>query len=508
MRIKQTLIALVAFLYVTVLSASGQTPNVKPATPNASPEAKALLQFLYSLNGNHILTGQHNFPAAGDRNSKFAAQYSGKAPVIWGTDFGFAKAGDKDSHLLRASLVKEAERQWQMGNIVALCWHAVPPTANEPVTFQPLPGADPSAPLASVQGHLTDQQFKDILTPGTELYKKWTAQVDSIAFYLKELQDAHVPVLWRPYHEMNGDWFWWGNRVGQYSTAALYRQIFDRMVNYHKLNNLIWVWSVDRPSKPGMEFTNFYPGNKYLDILALDVYGSDFKQDYYDKLVQLSNGKPLTLAEVGNPPTSDILDKQPKWSYWMIWAGMSRGTSKKQYEAFAQDPRILGSDDAFYINALNPYRAKIGLPPLSLTKPADFSGEWILNEDKSVLGNGGAGNAASRMTVNQDGSQVVLKRSYIEEWSDPRITEDKLMLNGQEIKSDGVPSRSTMAKLSANSDTLTVNSKMAFGNGAQGFRMETTENWSLQNKGKELVIIQTSTSARGTRKITLVYDKQ
>jgi len=69
---------------------------------------------------------------------------------------------------------------------------------------------------------------------------------------LKQLQDANVPVLWRPYHEMNGDWFWWGGRYdGKYTTAALYRQIFDRLVNYHKLNNLIWIWSVDRPSQPG-----------------------------------------------------------------------------------------------------------------------------------------------------------------------------------------------------------------------------------------------------------------
>lgn len=354
-----------AFLQAFCLSAFGQ--QAEPVVPNASPEAKALLQFLYSINGKYTLTGQHNFPAAADKNSTFAARYSGKAPVIFGTDFGFAKAGDKDSHLLRESLVKEAERQYKKGAIVALCWHAVPPTANEPVTFQPLPGADP-ANLASVQGQLTDQQFKDVLTPGTELYKKWAAQVDSIAFYLKELQAAHVPVLWRPYHEMNGNWFWWGNRVGRYSTQALYRQLFDRFVKLHKLNNLIWVWSVDRPSKPGMEFVNYYPGDNYLDIFALDVYGSDFKQDYYDRLVALSKGKPLALAEVGNPPSSDLLRAQPKWSYWMIWAGMVRNTTKKQYEAFADDQRILGLNDPAYIDAVNPFRLITGLPPLPLVK--------------------------------------------------------------------------------------------------------------------------------------------
>jgi len=55
--------------------------------------------------------------------------------------------------------------------------------------------------------------------------------VDTIAIYLKQLQAAHVPLLWRPYHEMNGNWFWWGNRVGEYSTAAYTAISFDRLVN-------------------------------------------------------------------------------------------------------------------------------------------------------------------------------------------------------------------------------------------------------------------------------------
>ena len=498
-------IVLISLVLLQVLSLSAFAQKSAPVTHGVSPEAKALLQFLYSINGKYTLTGQHNFPAASDKNSQFAARYSGKTPVIFGTDFGFAKAGDKDSHLLREEMVKEAERQYKMGAIVTLCWHAVPPTAKEPVTFQPLPGADPGN-LASVQGQLTDQQFKDILTPGTALYKKWAAQVDSIAFYIKKLQAAHVPVLWRPYHEMNGNWFWWGNRVGQYSTQALYRQMFDRFVNFHKLNNLIWVWSVDRPSKPGMEFDKYYPGDKYVDILALDVYGSDFKQDYYNQLVALSKGKPLTLADVGDPPSSEILKAQPNWSFWMIWAGMVRNTTKKKYEAFANDPRILGLNDTVYINTLNPVRVKTGLPPLPLFTPANFTGEWVFNEDKSTLNGGGTGNLANKLMILQNGDEFDLKRSYVEEWGDPRITEEKLKLNGEVVKTEGVD-RSTITKLSVKSDTLSINSEMSMSFGGQSFLIKTNELWRLQNKGKELCITQTTISPRGERKITLVYGR-
>jgi len=157
-----------------------------------------------------------------------------------------------------------------------------------------------------------------------------------------------VPVLWRPYHEMNGDWFWWSGRVGEYSTIDLYRQLYDRLVNHHKLNNLVWIWSVDRPSTPIRQFSNFYPGNEYLDILSLDVYGSDFNQAYYDSLMALSQGKPIVLGEVGNPPTLDILDSQPNWSYWVIWAGMVRNLRKKQHQELVNDPRMLSQEDPAY----------------------------------------------------------------------------------------------------------------------------------------------------------------
>ena len=71
----------------------------EPVTPNASPEAKALLKYIQSLSGKYTLSGQHNFPASGERNTLFAADYIGKTPVVWSQDFGFSAEGDKDSYL-------------------------------------------------------------------------------------------------------------------------------------------------------------------------------------------------------------------------------------------------------------------------------------------------------------------------------------------------------------------------------------------------------------------------
>jgi len=493
----------------------GADDAVKPAAPNASPEARALLKFLYSISGKYTLTGQHNFPDIKDRNTRFASNYIGKTPVLFSTDLGFAKDGDTDSYLARPDIVEEAKRQHRLGSIVTICWHAVPPTADEPVTFRPQPGRAAPESLASVQGQLLDWQFKDVLTPGTELYKHWCKQVDTIAVYLKKLGDAHVPVLWRPYHEMNGSWFWWGGRLGTYGTASLYRQLFDRFVNHHKLNNLVWVWSVDRPNKPEMRFSNYFPGSRYLDVLALDVYGGDFNRSYYDSLVVLSKGKPLVLGEVGTPPPLEILASQPKWEYWVIWAGMVRNTSKKQHRTFIADSRILSLEDPAYWDAVAPFRAACGLPPLTLQtiRPSgyrpDFTGEWIFNEEKSVLDNTGVGLLPNKLGVRQKENDLAIQRTFLVEFGDDRVTEEKLTLDGRETVSAYMNSPRTMkAHWSEKGDTLIIDSNVQFNRGGQTTEMAVNEAWTLQDQGRVLSIRQASTSFRGRRNIVLVFDKR
>jgi len=64
-------------------------------------------------------------------------------------------------------------------------------------------------------------------------------------------------------HEMNGDWFWWAGLRRAIHHAALYRQIFDRLVNHHQLKNLIWLWSMDRvDNKPKQEQREIFPRHR------------------------------------------------------------------------------------------------------------------------------------------------------------------------------------------------------------------------------------------------------
>lgn len=305
--------------------------KIEPVNPNATPEARALLDFLYQISGRNIMSGQHNFPAHGSRHSDRAAEIAGHYPAVWGEDFGFS-VGDHDDITYRQAMIDDAKRQYAAGSIITLMWHAVRPIDEEPVTFK-----------NSIQRKVTDEEWQAIITPGSALYQRWQCQVDVIAGYLKQLNEAHIPVLWRPYHEMNGDWFWWGGKTGPNGYARLWKQLFERLVNHHKLNNLIWVWNANAPRSDNvLPHAACYPGHEYVDILATDIYSNDWKQEYYEDLLALAGGRPVAIGECGHLPPPDVLDAQPKWTWFMAWTDLLvQFNTPESIKAVYNDPRTL-----------------------------------------------------------------------------------------------------------------------------------------------------------------------
>lgn len=200
-------------------------------------------------------------------------------------------------------------------------WHAVPPTEEEPVDFR-----------QSIQSHITDQEWQDLITPGTELNERWKSQVDVIAFFLKQLKNADVPVLWRPYHEINGNWFWWNGKMGDNGSKKLYRMIYDRLVNFHKLNNLIWVYNCNEIRENVAPYDSVYPGNDVVDILATDVYRNGFDPNDYNQLLALAGDKPIALGEVGALPTPAKLREQPCWTWFMAWGNPDWRSNREVYD--------------------------------------------------------------------------------------------------------------------------------------------------------------------------------
>ncbi len=360
--IRRTLNVRAMVLCLTLLAAfaSAQTAPAapQPVNPHASPEARALLKYLDSISGKYTLSGQHNYPNHIARWTDRAYDLTGKYPAVFGQDFGFQGGEDKDSAEARPALIEEIKRQYQNGAIPTLTWHAVRPSSDEPATFR-----------ENIQSDLTDFEWNELLTPGTNLNQRWRAQVDVIAGFLAQLRDAHVPVLFRPYHEMNGNWFWWGGRPGDKGSSALYRQMFDRFVNVHRLDNLIWVWNVNTPGGNSGPFADYFPGKEYVDVFSVDNYG-EFKQVYYDDILALAGSKPIALGEVGGVPSPTVLKQQPKWTWFMTWSEFVEfATPLEQLQATFNAPTVVNRGDPRLAEGIAAMRRASGAPAPELTTP-------------------------------------------------------------------------------------------------------------------------------------------
>ncbi len=308
--------------------------TVNPVNPTASPEAAKLLKYVYSISGKKTLTGQHEFMGRMSVVTDKINEITGKLPAVWGSDFGFSdERHDIDNIKYRARLVDEIKKQHDSGAIITMTYHQANPVIGEPCLFE-----------NGVISKLTDQQWKDLTTPKTELYEAWRKQMDIVAEILKKVQEARIPVLFRPYHEMNGDWFWWGGRKGPEGYVALYKQLFHYFTEHHELNNLLWVWASDKPW-PGVE--EFYPSDEYVDILGSDIYPVKdhpeiYRQEWYERMVSLAKNKPLALSEFSVLPSDETLKKQPRWVWMMAWADLLlQANTKEEILRIYNSPKTL-----------------------------------------------------------------------------------------------------------------------------------------------------------------------
>ncbi|SDL13974.1 glycosyl hydrolase [Paenibacillus jilunlii] len=307
------------------------TATMAPVNPDASVEAAALLDRLYAATGNSIYTGQHNYYEEPAKWYDKAAELTGYYPALWGSDFAYYIGEDMGE--LRQSMIDEAILQGQAGTMVTLTYHQTRPM--DPAT----------SGWESVTGDVTEAQMTDIVTPGTELYNQWAAQVDEVAGYLEQLQDKGIPVLWRPYHEMNAEFFWWGARPELFK--QLWHNMYDRLTNLHGLNNLLWVWNPNAESSWAYDSAPYYPGHDVVDVLAMDIYNNDYRDTYYNKLVQLSGGRPIAIGENGELPDMQMLrEKQPKYVYFMTWSDyLTDKNSISAIQALYSDPRALNNGE-------------------------------------------------------------------------------------------------------------------------------------------------------------------
>ena len=173
---------------------------------------------------------------------------------------------------------------------------------------------------------------KEVVTPGTLQNEIAEADIKKLAGYMKLLQDANIPVLFRPFHEAAGDyqwgaWFWWG-KDGIEATIELWKYLRNKLENEYGLNNIIWVWTMQTSAGGVMADQSViraaYPGNDVVDIVGTDLYPEEPMTDQNDQFNMLNTvveGKKIVaLSEVGNliDPAIAAADNC-LWSYFMNW---------------------------------------------------------------------------------------------------------------------------------------------------------------------------------------------
>ncbi|AGC68130.1 mannan endo-1,4-beta-mannosidase ManA [Thermoclostridium stercorarium subsp. stercorarium DSM 8532] len=279
--------------------------------PKATKSTKRLKRYLADVYGKYIISGQYSEKGFNGPEFKAIYQATGKYPAMLGLDF-IDYTPSRAAYGSVGKSVEYAVEFSQKGGIVTFCWHW---NAPERYLYN-----TPDKPWW--KGFYTEATNIDLRAimdgEDPEGYELLIRDIDVIAQLLMRLQDADVPVLWRPLHEASGGWFWWG-ASGPEPYKKLYKLLYDRLTNTHDIHNLIWVWNGQDPE--------WYPGDEYVDIVGIDIYPgekvySSQAPKFNEILEWTGTRKIIAMTENGCLFDPDLAFRdRTVWSYFGIWSG-------------------------------------------------------------------------------------------------------------------------------------------------------------------------------------------
>jgi hypothetical protein len=264
---------------------------------------------------------------------------TGKWPAVMGLELMNAIAYPPYADYL----IDRALSQSAAGGLVTMSWHQ----------RNPVEVCQRGEYYECAKKPMDDVTLRAVLTPGTPENKLWLKDVRTMARVLHRLKAAGVVVLFRPYHEMNGGWFWWGKKQAY---PELWDALYDELAVRQKLDNLIWVWSPDREAA---DARTYFPRRHKPDVAGTDMYETDPETPKFAKaranIAALAGGAPFAVTETGLAPGAKVLDEvNPAWVLlWgdnlnvnWTWNGDCPLCNKPgQVAAFFKLPRILTLDE-------------------------------------------------------------------------------------------------------------------------------------------------------------------
>jgi mannan endo-1,4-beta-mannosidase len=316
-----------------------RNPAKSLTNPQASPEAKALYAALLNIYGSKTLSGAVGGDAWDMGFSDYVASQAncGKYPAVIGFDYLFMHYQPHIwgvGHPPDYADISLIEKAYNQGNIIHICWHWNMPKSESDFPDHP----------ENYRFYVADFEennvfsIKDALAEGTWQKRALDYYIERLAGYLSKLQNAGIPVLFRPLHEAAGDygwknpWFWWGFE-GPEQYVKLWKYLRDALQETYHLNNLIWVYTMQTlyngTLAPISEMEPWYPGDDYVDIVGCDLYES--KNTTCSVIFKRVNNsvkgtKMVALSECGNLLDFEkSFEEDAPWLYYMTWSSKDGG---------------------------------------------------------------------------------------------------------------------------------------------------------------------------------------
>ncbi|SFH11839.1 glycoside hydrolase family 26 protein [Pedobacter insulae] len=354
------------FFVVFFVAFFGQVKAQQLVDPKATKETVALYRNLHLLSGKHILFGHQDDLAYGV-NWKYKAKRSdikdivNDYPAVYGWDLGhIEKRASQNLDGIPFDKMRQFIREgYSRGGVITLSWHL-------------------DNPLTGGSTWDTTQRTVAAILPGGvkhELFKTWLDRAASFMRSLKGAKGESIPLLFRPFHELNGDWFWWGkNKTTPEEFINLWKFTINYLRNEQGLHNLIIVYNTNSFADE-TEFLEKYPGDDMADVLSFDKYQFTANSQAFitstraelEILVRLAKAKNKlsAFAETGYEAVPD-----PQWwtktlwpivkdipiSYVLVWrnqgymesikkmhyyAPYKGQVSEQDFEKFYQIPRVI-----------------------------------------------------------------------------------------------------------------------------------------------------------------------
>lgn len=303
------------FLVLLFIStASYSQTKLKLIDPLATKETKVLFKNLHKLSQNHILFGhqhatEYGHGWVGDENRSDVKSVTGSHPAVIGVDFsGLSGQPENRIEKEKESLRKNIADTYNRGGVTTVSWHF-----NNPVSPTSFYWNDSTVAAA----------VKNIIPGGThhEQYKTILRTIADLAKSIKGKDEKTVPMIFRPYHEFDGDWFWWGK---SHCTIDEFKTLWRFTVTYLRdslqVHNFIYAFSPDNTFSTEEEYLERYPGNDYVDMVGMDNYGDFGRYGKYNldsgyqklKIVSDFAGKSNKLAAF----TETGLESIPNTTWW------------------------------------------------------------------------------------------------------------------------------------------------------------------------------------------------